>query len=127
MTPPHPSNKGGKKNDTYFDLILVMGLAGNLGALNVNAVRGSSIFSGRALTSCGLMDSDPATIPSPVSTKACPRDPALDPSSGISLRAWKLRGLRPRTTIGAVVASLSTTFEPFVSDAITLRCTTKCC
>lgn len=107
--------------------MLAIGLAGNLGALNVNAVRGSSMFKGLALTSWGLIDKGPATIPSPVSTRAWPLEPALEPRSGISFLAWKFRGLRPRTTIGAVAVSVSTTLEPFVRVPIILRCTTKCC
>lgn len=106
---------------TYFDRMLAIGLAGNLGALNVNAVRGSSMLRGLAFTSCGLIARGPATMPSPVSTRACPRDPALDPRSGISFLAWKLRGLRPRTTIGAVAASVSTTFDPFANVPMTFR------
>lgn len=62
------------------------------------------------LASCGFMLSVPATTPRPVSTSAWPLEPALEPKSGISLRAWKLRGLRPRTTIGAVVDSVMTVF-----------------
>lgn len=75
----------------------------------------------------GLTVKGPATMPSPVSTRACPRDPALDPRSGISFRAWKFRGLLPRTTIGAVVDSVSTDFDPFARVAITFRWRTKCC
>lgn len=66
-------------------------------------------------------------MPSPVSTSACPLDPALDPNNGISFRAWKFRGLLPLTTIGAVVASVSTIFVPSVSVPMTFKCTTKCC
>jgi len=95
--------------------------------LKVKAVRGSSMFEGLALTSCALIESGPATMPSPVSTRACPREPALDPNSGISFLAWKFRGLRPRTTIGAVWASLNTVLVPFASVAMTFKCTTKCC
>lgn len=36
---------------TYFDRMLPIGLAGNFGALKVNAVRGSSMFKGLALIS----------------------------------------------------------------------------
>lgn len=115
------------RNSTYFDRILVIGLAGNFGALKVNAVRGSSMFKGLALTSWGLIDNGPATIPRPVSTRAWPLEPALEPRSGISFLAWKFRGLRPRTTIGAVAASLITTLVPFDKVPIIFRCTTKCC
>lgn len=69
----------------------------------------------------GFAAKGPATIPRPVSTKAWPRDPALEPRSGISLRAWKFRGLLPRTTIGAVVDSVNTVFDPFARVAITFR------
>lgn len=107
--------------------MLAIGLVGNFGALNVNAVLGSSIFSGLALTSWGFIVRGPATMPKPVSTRACPLEPALDPRRGISFLAWKFLGLRPRTTMGAVVASVSTTLDPFVRVPITFRCTTKCC
>lgn len=60
-------------------------------------------------------------MPSPVSTNACPREPALDPKRGISFRAWKFRGLRPRTTIGAVVDSVRTTFDPFAKVPTTFK------
>ena len=63
----------------------------------------------------------PATTPRPVSTRACPLEPALDPKRGISLRAWKLRGLRPRTTMGAVVDSVNTTLVLLASVAYTFR------
>lgn len=67
----HPSTPSSQRDEcTYFDRMLPIGLAGNLGALKVNAVRGSSMFNGLALISCGLIDSGPATIPSPVSTRA---------------------------------------------------------
>ena len=69
----------------------------------------------------------PATTPKPDSTSAWPREPALEPSKGISFRAWKFRGLRPRTTMGAVVDSAMTTLELLESVATTLRCKTKCC
>lgn len=74
-----------------------------------------------ALASCGLAANGPATMPSPVSTKAWPLDPALDPNRGISFLAWKLRGLRPRTTMGAVVDSVSTILLPLAKVATTLR------
>lgn len=115
------------QQSTHFDRILAIGLPGIFGALNVNAVRGNSMFSGLAFTSCGLIARGPATMPSPVSTRAWPLEPALEPSSGISFLAWKFRGLRPRTTMGAVAASVSTTLEPFANVPITFRCTTKCC
>lgn len=111
---------------TYFDRIPI-GLGGIFGALKVNAVRGSSRFTGLAFASCGFTANGPATIPSPVSTRAWPLEPALDPSSGISFRAWKFRGLRPRTTIGAVVASVKTTLDPLVKVPITFKWRTKCC
>lgn len=69
----------------------------------------------------------PVTTPIPVSTSDWPLEPALDPSSGISLRDWKLRGLRPRTTIGAVVYSVRTTLELSARVPWTLRWRTKCC
>ena len=118
--------QGFGKELTYFDLI-VIGLPGIFEALNVKAVRGNSRFSPRTLESCGFTASDPATMPSPVSTSACPRDPALDPKSGISFLAWKFRGLRPLTTIGAVVDSVRMTLVPFASVPTTFRCSTKCC
>ena len=68
-----------------------------------------------------------AATPSPVSTRACPREPALEPSRGISLRAWKFRGLRPRTTIGAVMDSDTTTLELSERVPKTFKCSTKCC
>ena len=111
---------------TYFALIFI-GLPGNFVALNVKAVRGSSKLSALAFGSPGLMVKGPATIPSPVSTSAWPLDPADDPRRGISFRAWKFRGLRPRTTIGAVVASRSTALLPFARVATILRWSTKCC
>lgn len=120
------SSQGFGKELTYFDLI-VIGLPGIFDALNVNAVRGNSRFIPRTLVSCGFTAREPATMPSPVSTRAWPRDPALDPRSGISFLAWKFRGLRPLTTIGAVVDSVRTTFVPFVSVPTTFRCSTKCC
>lgn len=104
-----------------------MGLPGIFEALNVNAVLGSSRPSPLSFGSWGFTASGPATMPRPVSTSAWPREPALDPRSGISLRAWKFRGLRPLTTIGAVVDSARATFVPFANDPITLRCSTKCC
>ncbi len=111
---------------TYLDRI-AMGLVGILGpALKVKAVLGSSMFRVLAL-SCGLIDKGPATMPRPVSTRACPREPALDPSRGISFLAWKFRGLLPRTTIGAVVDSVRTALDPLDSVPTTLRCSTKCC
>lgn len=75
----------------------------------------------------GLMVRALATTPRPVSTSDWPLEPALEPSRGISLRAWKLRGLRPLTTMGAVVDSVRTTFELSVKVPRTLRCRTKCC
>lgn len=111
---------------TYFDRIDI-GLWGSFGALKVKAVRGKSRFSGLVFESWGFADNGPATIPSPVSTRAWPLEPALDPNSGISFLAWKFRGLRPRTTMGAVVLSVRTTLEPFVRVPTTLRCKTKCC
>ena len=78
-------NKSSKQY-THFDRI-ARGLAGILGpALKVKAVRGNSRFNDLVL-SCGLIDNGPATMPNPVSTKACPLDPALDPSKGISFLA----------------------------------------
>lgn len=85
--PAQPGVDVSKKNPTYFDRMLAIGLGGSFGALKVNADRGTSMFKGLALISWGLTDSGPATIPSPVSTKACPREPALDPNNGISFRA----------------------------------------
>jgi len=112
---------------TYLERI-ESGLGGILGppALKVNVDRGTSRFNDLVL-SCGFTVKGPATIPSPVSTRAWPLDPALDPKRGISFLAWKLRGLLPRTTIGAVVASLIVTFVPLDKVPITLRCRTKCC
>jgi hypothetical protein len=112
---------------TYFDRIPPIWAPGNFGALKVKAVRGSCMSIPLAFASCGFTDSGPATIPKPVSTRACPREPALDPNRGISFLAWKFRGLRPRTTIGAVVVSVRTTFDPLVRVAMTLRWSTKCC
>lgn len=104
-----------------------MGLGGIFGpAVKVKDERGSSSAIALAL-SCVLTVKGPATIPIPVSTRAWPRDPALEPNKGISFLAWKLRGLRPRTTIGEVVDSARTTFEPLANVAIALRCKTKCC
>lgn len=110
---------------TYLDRIELRELACDLGGLNVNEERGTCISMLLALSCFKLMAL--ATTPSPVSTKAWPREPALEPSRGISLRAWKLRGLRPRTTIGAVVDSVSTTLLPSESVPWTFRCSTKCC
>lgn len=106
-----------------------MGAPGILGppALKVNAERGICMSNPLALASCGLIANGPATMPSPVSTKAWPLEPALDPSRGISFLAWKLRGLRPRTTMGAVVASVSTILLPLANVPTTLRWSTKCC
>lgn len=104
-----------------------MGLVGSLGPdVKVKADLGTSMFNALAL-SCGLIAKGPATIPSPVSTSACPLDPALEPKSGISFLAWKFLGLRPLTTMGAVVASVRTIFVPFASVPTTLRWSTKCC
>ena len=75
----------------------------------------------------GFAARGPATIPRPVSTRAWPREPALDPRRGISLRAWKFRGLLPRTTIGAVVDSVNTDLDPFAKVPTTFKCRTKCC
>lgn len=68
-----------------------------------------------------------ATTPTPVSTNAWPLEPALEPKRGISLRAWKFRGLRPRTTIGDVMASARVTLVLSGNVPNTLRCRTKCC
>lgn len=99
-----------------------------MGGLNVNDERGicMSILP-RLLASPGLTFKALAITPTPVSTRAWPREPALEPRSGISLRAWKFRGLRPRTTIGPVVVSDKTTLLPSDKVPNTLRCKTKCC
>lgn len=129
---PHPpillftTLEFGREGTTHFDL-MVMGLPGIFEALKVNAVLGSSRPSPLNFGSWGFTASGPATMPRPVSTSAWPREPALEPRSGISLRAWKFRGLRPLTTIGAVVDSARATLDPFANDPITLRCSTKCC
>lgn len=119
----------GLAGPAYFDLMAVIGAPGILGppALKVKAERGICISNPLALASCGFTANGPATIPNPVSTKAWPLEPALEPSRGISFLAWKLRGLRPRTTMGAVVDSVSTTLLPLASVATTLRWSTKCC
>lgn len=117
--------------DTYFDRMAWVGVGVCapviLGALKVNALRGTCISKPLNLASSGLADRGPATIPNPVSTNACPLDPALDPSRGISFRAWKFLGLLPRTTIGEVMYSLRTILFPFVKVATILRCRMKCC
>jgi hypothetical protein len=97
---------------------ICIGLCGIcFGAVNVNADLGTSRLDRRGLESYGglLRMTACATMPWPVSTRVCPREPALDPSSGISFRAWKFRGLLPRTTIGAVVISESTSFCPLAN------------
>lgn len=93
----------------------------------MKADRGRRTSCPLAFASSCLAFNVPATTPRPDSTSAWPRDPALDPSRGISLRAWKFRGLRPRTTMGAVMDSVKTTFELLASVPYTLRCSTKCC
>lgn len=110
--------------ETYFDRMPI-GLGGIFGpAEKVKADRGTSMFSVLALS---LIVNGPATIPNPVSTRAWPLDPALDPNRGISFLAWKFRGLLPRTTIGAVDDSVKTTLLPLPRVPITFRCSTKCC
>lgn len=107
-----------------------MGLCGIcFGAVKVKADRGTSKLETRGLESYGGLFKMTAwaTIPWPVSTKVCPREPALDPSRGISFLAWKFRGLLPRTTIGAVVSSERTSFCPLASVPWSFRCSTKCC
>jgi len=68
---------------TYLDRIELRELACDLGGLNVNEERGTCISMLLALSCFKLMAL--ATTPSPVSTKAWPREPALEPSRGISL------------------------------------------
>ena len=101
----------------------VMDPAGGFGALKVKADRGTCISTLPLdlFSCCCFMLSVPATTPRPFSTRAWPLEPALDPSRGISLRAWKFRGLRPRTTIGAVTDSDKVTLELFERVACTLR------
>jgi hypothetical protein len=112
---------------THLDRIGPNWVPGIFGALKVKAVRGSCASMPLGLASWCFALKGPATTPNPVSTRACPREPALDPNRGISLRAWKLRGLRPRTTIGAVVDSVRTVLVPLANVATTFRCSTKCC
>ena len=118
----------GSKSATYLDLKELTWPGAGLDGLNVNEERGicMSILP-RLLVSPCLTFKALAITPTPVSTRAWPRDPALEPRSGISLRAWKFRGLRPRTTIGAVVDSDKTTLLPSDKVPNTLRCNTKCC
>lgn len=121
------TSMGRRGETTYFDRMPI-GLCGIcLGVLKVKPVLGRFRSTGRGFDSAGFAVNGPATIPSPVSTRAWPRDPALEPSRGISFLAWKFRGLRPRTTIGDVVASVSTTLDPLASVPTTLRCNMKCC
>jgi hypothetical protein len=120
-----PAIAATRLKSTYRDLAGI-DTPGSFGGLKVKAVRGSSALTIRDL-SCGLAVKGPAIIPSPVSTSDCPLDPALEPSSGISFLAWKFRGLRPRTTMGDVVASASTVLVPLLSVPTTLRCSKKCC
>lgn len=111
---------------TYLDLMEPSVLPGGFGGLKVKDERGTCMSTLLAFASCRRLRAL-ATTPKPVSTKAWPLEPALDPSKGISLRAWKLRGLRPRTTMGAVVDSDRTTLELSARVPKTLRCRTKCC
>ena len=68
---------------THLDRIDI-GLGGILGvAVNVNDERGISRAIALAF-SCVFTVRGPATIPMPVSTRACPLDPALEPKRGIS-------------------------------------------
>lgn len=100
---------------TYLERICI-GLWGIcFGAVNVKADRGTSRLDRRGRESYGglFRITAWATIPCPVSTSVCPREPALDPKSGISFLAWKFLGLLPRTTMGAVVNSERTSFCPF--------------
>lgn len=50
-----------------------------------------------------------------------------DPTKGISFRAWKFLGLRPRTTMGAVEFSEMFNFVPFANVPMTFKCSVKCC
>ena len=111
-----------EKGATYFDLTALNWLLVIFGGLKVNVDRvGTGRFMPLALPSCCFMERAPATTPSPVSTKAWPLEPALDPNRGISFLAWKFRGLLPLTTIGAVVDSVSVTLVPSVKVPITFR------
>lgn len=94
---------------TYLDRRAFDWLAVDLGELNVNADRGACMSKLPPRLLSDLEERALAITPTPVSTRAWPREPALDPRRGISLRAWKLRGLRPRTTMGDVMDSVRTT------------------
>lgn len=51
----------------------------------------------------------------------------LSPPTARSFLCWKLRGLRPRTTIAADLASAMETLLPFESVATSLSVAMKCC
>lgn len=88
----------------------------------MNADRGTCISSDpRSALGSAFASGGPAMTPTPVSTSTCPLEPVLDPNRGISLRVEKFRGLRPRTTIGAVVDSAMVIVELSLNVAMTLR------
>lgn len=66
-------------------------------------------------------------IPATVFTSGGPPREAEEPKRGISFLDWKFLGLRPRTTMGAVVVSQTLTFASFARVATTSRCKVKCC
>lgn len=57
----------------------------------------------------------------------CTLRAVVPPLMGRSLRAWKLRGLLPRTIIAPEWTSHIGTLTPFARVAITFNRTTKCC
>lgn len=73
--------------ETHFDRIEFSWLGAGFGGLNVKADRGSRTSWPLAFASSCLALRAPATTPRPDSTNAWPREPALDPSRGISFRA----------------------------------------
>ena len=117
--------KRGILGSAYLDLKLAKWLLlGTFGGLKVNSDRGSCISIvgwGCLVSALGGLTGGPAITPTPDSTRTCPLEPVLEPSKGISFRVEKFRGLRPRTTMGAVVDSAKQTFELLLSVAIAFR------
>jgi hypothetical protein len=79
---------------------------------------GSSSCWGFVIGASMLVD-EPVAVPLVVirSSGAAPREDE-DPTSGISFLAWKFRGLRPLTTIGAVEVWQTLNLTPFAEIAV---------